>query len=97
VGQRLSRLALVESAERLFGWSAEEVLGKHVTDWQFVFTEDLNSVAQLTSKQREGSERRGKACNRTYTKRGSIVCEWYNSVLNDDAGQLVSVLSWSLT
>lgn len=83
-----------ESAERLFGWKAEEVLGKHVTDWQFVFADDINAVVQLTSKQREGSERQGVLRNRNYTKVGSIVhCEWYNSVLNDEQGQLVSVLS----
>src|SRR5688572_4609754 len=83
-----------ESAERLFGWKAEEVLGKHVTDWQFVFADDVNDVVQLTSKQREGAETRGVLRNRNYTKDGSIVhCEWYNSVLNDDEGRLVSVLS----
>ncbi|HXM36546.1 MAG TPA: PAS domain S-box protein, partial [Pyrinomonadaceae bacterium] len=89
---RLSRWS--DSAERLFGWQAEEVLGKHVADWQFVFAEDLSSVAQLTNKQREGFERQGVLRNRNYTKDGSILhCEWYNSVLNDDAGKLVSVLS----
>lgn len=89
---RVSRWS--ESAERLFGWKADEVLGKHVTDWRFVFAEDENSVRQLTNKQRMGVERRGVLRNRNYTKDGKILhCEWYNSVLNDDAGKLVSVLS----
>jgi PAS domain S-box-containing protein len=89
---RVSRWS--ESAERLFGWRASEVLGKHVTDWQFVFAEDLPSVLQLTNKQREGFERQSVLHNRNYTRNGSILyCQWYNSVLNDDAGQLVSVLS----
>ena len=83
-----------ESAERLFGWKADEVLGKHVTDWKFVFADDVNEVVQLTTKQREGQETRGVLRNRNYTKNGSIVhCEWYNSVLNDEEGKLVSVLS----
>lgn len=83
-----------ESAERLFGWKADEVLGKHVTDWKFVFADDVNEVVRLTSKQREGYETRGVLRNRNYTKDGSIVhCEWYNSVLNDEEGKLVSVLS----
>lgn len=83
-----------ESAERLFGWKAEEVLGKHVTDWRFVFVDDVNAVVQLTSKQREGSELQGLLRNRNYTKDGAILhCEWYNSVLNDENGQIVSVLS----
>ncbi len=83
-----------ESAERLFGWTAAEVLGKHVNDWHFVFDEDAGAVAQLTHRQRIGVELLGVQRNRNYTKKGSILyCEWYNSVLQDESGQLVSVLS----
>lgn len=32
------------SAERLYGWKAEEVLGKYVSEWHFVFDEDRKSV-----------------------------------------------------
>jgi PAS domain S-box-containing protein len=82
------------SAERLYGWTAEEVLGKHVSDWHFVFDEDVDAVAQVTHKQRVGAELLGVQRNRNYTKDGSILyCEWYNSVLHDDTGKLVSVLS----
>ncbi len=89
---RVSRWS--ESAERLFGWKAEEVIGKHVNDWHFVFDEDADAVAQLTYRQRVGVELLGVQRNRNYTRQGSIVyCEWYNSVLRDDSGKLVSVLS----
>ena len=40
---RVSRWS--RSAERLFGWKAEEVLGKHVNEWQFVFADDVDAVA----------------------------------------------------
>jgi PAS domain S-box-containing protein len=83
-----------ESAERLFGWHAEEVIGKHVGEWHFVFDEDADAVAQVTDKQRIGEQVRGVLRNRNYTKDGAVLyCEWYNSVLRDDAGNLVSVLS----
>ncbi len=83
-----------ESAERLFGWKAHEVLGKHVSDWHFVFDEDLDSVVQVTDRQRVGAELRGVLRNRNYTKDGGVLhCEWYNSVLRDESGKLVSVLS----
>lgn len=89
---RVSRWS--ESAERLFGWTADEVLGKHVSDWKFVFTEDVDSVLQVTHRQREGVERQGVLFNRNYTRQGEVLyCEWYNSVLNDEHGKLVSVLS----
>jgi len=89
---RVSRWS--ESAERVFGWKAEEVMGKHVDDWHFVLAEDLDAVKQVTNRQRVGEELRGVLRNRNYTKDGAVLyCEWYNSVLHDDAGNLVSVLS----
>jgi hypothetical protein len=89
---RVSRWS--ESAERLFGWKAEEVIGKHVNEWQFVFADDVDAVALVTNRQREGVEVHGVQRNRNYTRDGEILfCEWYNSVLHDDSGHLVSVLS----
>ena len=82
------------SAERLFGWQASEVVDKHVSDWHFVFDEDVDGVAQVTHRQRVGTEVLGVQHNRNYTKDGSVLyCEWYNSVLRDENGKLVSVLS----
>jgi PAS domain S-box-containing protein len=89
---RVSRWS--ESAEALFGWRPEEVLGKHVDEWKFVFPEDLNAVESVTFRQREGVEVQGVLYNRNYRKDGSVIhCEWYNSVLHDEDGKLVSVLS----
>ena len=89
---RVSRWS--ESAEALFGWKSQEVLGKHVDDWKFVFPEDLNAVESVTFRQRQGVEVQGVLSNRNYRKDGSVIhCEWYNSVLHDDFGKLVSVLS----
>ncbi len=89
---RVSRWS--ESAERLFGWKADEVIGKHVNEWKFVFAEDVNAVELVTNRQREGIEVQGVLRNRNYTKDGAVLyCEWYNSVLDDEAGKLVSVLS----
>jgi PAS domain S-box-containing protein len=82
------------AAERIFGWKPEEVIGKHFSEWHFVFDEDVDAVAQATNRQRVGAELQGVQRNRNYTKAGSVLhCEWYNSVLHDDAGRLVSVLS----
>jgi PAS domain S-box-containing protein len=82
------------SAERLFGWKADEVIGKHVNEWRFVFADDVDAVALVTNRQREGVEVQGVQRNRNYTRDGAILfCEWYNSVLRDDRGKLVSVLS----
>jgi PAS domain S-box-containing protein len=89
---RLSRWSA--SAERVFGWKAEEVLGKRINDWRFVFKDDVDAVKQVMSRQREGLEEHGVSRNRNYTKDGLVIdCEWYNSVLHDDSGKLQSILS----
>jgi PAS domain S-box-containing protein len=89
---RISRWSA--SAEKLFGWTAEEVLGKRVSDWEFVFPEDLEAVYEVGQRQRQGIERHGVSRNRNYTKAGAVLhCEWYNSVLYDESERLTSVLS----
>jgi PAS domain S-box-containing protein len=82
------------SAERLFGWKAEEVIGKTIDDWKFVFEEDLEAVYEVANRQRQGLDRHSVSRNRNYTRQGAVLhSEWYNSVLSDDSGKLISVLS----
>ena len=82
------------AARKLFGWKAEEVLGKRFNDWDFVVPDDYDMVNQVGHRQNQGQERHGISRNRNYTKLGSILhCEWYNSALYNEAGKLVSVLS----
>jgi PAS domain S-box-containing protein len=82
------------AAQKLFGWKAGEVLGKRFSDWEFVVSEDVDAVNQVSQRQNEGKEHHGISRNRNYTKLGSILhCEWYNSALYNEAGKLVSVLS----
>src|SRR5262245_31346965 len=89
---RVSRWS--SSAEAIFGWKAEEVIGKRIGDWRFVFADDLNTVEQLTVRQQRGIEHRSVSRNRNYAKDGSVLhCEWYNSVLRNRSGDLESVLS----
>ena len=89
---RISRW--LPSAERLFGWKAEEVLGKSIDDWKFVHPEDLEAVHEVGYRQRQGMARHSVSRNRNFTKQGAVLHnEWYNSVLHDDSGRLISVLS----
>ena len=82
------------AAQKLFGWTADEVLGKRLSDWQFVVSEDVDVVQQVGQRQNQGQEHHGISRNRNYTKLGSILhCEWYNSALYNEHGKLVSVLS----
>ena len=82
------------AATKLFGWKAEEVMGKHYSDWKFVVAEDYDVVHQVGRRQNQEQERHSISRNRNYTKLEAILhCEWYNSALYDDQGKLISVLS----
>jgi diguanylate cyclase (GGDEF)-like protein/PAS domain S-box-containing protein len=81
-------------AERIFGWTAQEVLGKHPREWSFVHERDVGAVQATMTALRHGATPRTMSRNRNYTKDGRLlVCEWYNSALIDEGGALVSVLS----
>src|SRR5207247_882171 len=46
-------------AERVFGWSADEVLGKAVGDWRFVYEDDRPAVERLAREMTDGRTGRG--------------------------------------
>lgn len=83
-----------KQAEKIFGWKAEEVMGKCLWDWRFVYDDDVEFINQVTRQLMEGTQSCNVTQNRNYTKNGSVVyCEWYNSVLFDELGNLVSLRS----
>jgi two-component system, cell cycle sensor histidine kinase and response regulator CckA len=82
-----------DRAERLFGWTAAEVLHRRPTEWAFVHENDRDVVAAGMRDLLSGTPR-NMINGRNITSTGDVVhCEWYNSVLLDDAGAVVSVLS----
>ena len=81
-------------AEHMFGWQESEVVGKYWRDWQFVCSEDMEDVMGITARLLNGTELHNISHNHNYTKDGSMIdCEWYNSVLRDESGNLISILS----
>ncbi|VTR91948.1 pas pac sensor hybrid histidine kinase : Multi-sensor hybrid histidine kinase OS=Chthoniobacter flavus Ellin428 GN=CfE428DRAFT_1844 PE=4 SV=1: PAS: PAS_3: HisKA: HATPase_c: Response_reg [Gemmata massiliana] len=84
-------------AERVFGWTAAEVLGKGLLEWKFVHEDNRELAHQIASDRQAGSAARRVVVTPNYTKGGGLVwCEWYTSVLFDDAGNLISTLSLAL-
>lgn len=81
-------------AARIFGWSAQEVLGKHPREWPIVHPDDAESVARVIERLHRGEEARNLCVNRNTTKSGEVIwCQWYNSVLFEADGRVNSVLS----
>ncbi|MEP1076261.1 PAS domain S-box protein [Leptolyngbya sp. PL-A3] len=82
------------AAERILGWSSEEVLGKPLADLHFVYEDDMQEVTDVCERLALGEEPFIFSYNRNYTKNRDVVhCEWYNSSLRDTNGQMLSVLS----
>jgi PAS domain S-box-containing protein len=81
-------------AEAVFGWPAAEVLGKRPFDWRLVHDDDAAAVERLMREMVSLRDPRTVLVNRNYTRAGAVIwCEWHNSILLDDAGRLVSILS----
>ena len=81
-------------AERIFGWSAAETIGKPIMDLHMIYDEDIPLVEQTMSRLTERFARYVVSANRNVTRDGRVIhCEWYNTILTDPQGEMVSVLS----
>ncbi|MEK6302037.1 MAG: MEDS domain-containing protein [Acidobacteriota bacterium] len=83
-------------AEEVFGWTASEALGINMYDRNFpvVHEEDAPAVAEIAGQLIKGTVNRNLGLNRNYTKDGNVIyCEWYNSVLRDEDGNVITILS----
>jgi len=81
-------------AERIFGRSTAETVGRPIMDLHMIYEEDLPLVETTMEKLTDGVSRRIVSSNRNYTRDGRIIhCEWYNSVLLDAQGKMTSVMS----
>ena len=79
------------AAERIFGFSAEEVIGRNAN---FLIPPDVrpyvSEVWNNLLKQRGGT----RGTNQNLRKDGTtIFCEWYNTPLVDDLGRVIGVAS----
>jgi PAS domain S-box-containing protein len=86
--------AWTKSAQRIFGWTSDEVIGKRIDELGIVYKEDWNKVQEVMTTMDNETLSSNISHNRNYRKDGSVIfCEWYNSSLSDESGDLRSVLS----
>ena len=81
-------------AQTLFGWSAQEAIGKDMEELGIVYPDDAAAVAETAARLSSGAEPYVVSTNRNVTKSGSVItCVWYNSVLPKPAGGMQATLS----
>jgi PAS domain S-box-containing protein len=82
------------AAEKMFGWSFEETIGKPIMELRMIYEEDIPIVQSVMQRLTDGKSKHVVSSNRNYTKKGEVIhCEWYNSVLHDSAGKMISAMS----
>lgn len=85
-------LQLNKAAETMFGYTASEALGKHAIDLIIpdVGKDEMNDLLKIIIAQKGGSQN----TNENKRKDGSIIiCNWYNTVLLNDEGKGIGVVS----
>jgi diguanylate cyclase (GGDEF)-like protein/PAS domain S-box-containing protein len=81
-------------AEAIFGWTGEEMAGHSLGDGRMIFEDDRANVERTVQGLFAGDKGRATMLVRTYRKDGAVIwVEWHNSVLRDEQGGIVSVLS----
>jgi PAS domain S-box-containing protein len=86
--------SLSKQAEEIFGWSIEEFSENEKTGYNQVYEEDQPWVFKISEQLLSGEVERNKVLNRNYTKDGRVIwCEWFNSVLKDKDGKVITIMS----
>ena len=81
-----------KQAERVFGYTREEMMGVSGNDWNYIHEGDRARVEEEMKRIAEVGL--GVCGCRNLTRSGDVIhCEWYNTFLKDDSGRLTSVLS----
>ncbi len=83
-----------KKCEEIFEWSEDEILNNSITAFNLIYKEDLPETDKVAKELMSGKVEGNISYNRNYTKSGRIVhCVWYNSVIKDEGGKVISVMS----
>lgn len=86
--------SLSKRAEEIFGWSLKEFKGAEKIGYSKIYQEDLGWISKMANQLLTGAVERNIVQSRHYTRDGkSIWCEWFNSVLKDKDGKVVTIMS----
>ncbi len=85
---------LSKRAEEIFGWRLEDFSADGRSGYSQVYADDLPVVVKALEDLRTGLVKRNTTQHRNVTKDGTVIwCEWFNSVLKDKEGNIVTIMS----
>ena len=80
------------SAERIFGYTEEEAIGRYAYD--LIVPPTDQSHVDVIWKELMGGTGGSRSTNRNITKNGeNRICDWYNTSLTDSEGQVIGIAS----
>jgi len=80
------------AAEKIFGFTKEEVLGRRV--FEMIVPDEVKETVQEIVAGIVSGEGGTHSINKNVTKDGrTILCEWYNTPLVDDRGRVIAIAS----
>lgn len=83
-----------EKAEEIFGYTEEEAIKEDKLLKKFIHEDDLEYVREKIEETYKNGKQEVSLINRNITKDGKVIyCEWYNSLLYDDDGEVVAIYS----
>ncbi|MGE4429943.1 MAG: response regulator [Sphingobium sp.] len=81
-----------KGAERMFGWEAQDVLGKYALDLRWIHLDESAEFVQHVTDLMAGDQPRNMHLHRLCRQDGTVIhCEWFLSALLDASGKPISV------
>jgi len=91
---QLNVKSISQQAQELFGWSKDDLAENGTTAYAKLFEEVLPWISKLAEQLLSGEASGHKMVHRNMTKDGrTITCEWFNSVVKDSEGKIVTIVS----
>lgn len=86
--------SLSKRAEEIFGWTLKEFIENEKSGYSQIYEDDRAKVFKIVRQLLSGQVKKNNIQHRNYTRDGRIIwCDWFNSVLKDKNGKVVSIMS----
>ena len=83
-----------KQAQEIFGWTENEFISEQNNGYSQVYIEDAPWVNKIAEHLISGEIETNSIQHRNYTKDGRVIwCEWFNSVLKNEKGEVITILS----